>query len=350
MPLTRRTVLTAMATAGGAGLFGVPAFATDKRGLDISIVGFTLGIHIPAVYALRQGIAEMPGYARSNVSRIDRLPVITQSIVSGQGDLADGDVVSTLKAAEAGADVRIIGLTYNNTSQVFVANAARVRSIEDLGKPGVTVAVNAMGDFMHVMLMGPLTKRGLDLDKLTVIEIGGSGNRMRALMAGRVDAVPVHFDQAREMAKKGNFITLIEPWVEYDAWFGQVLFTTDRWLSKPANRRTAVDVLKAVLIAFRRANRDLDWFTEQYRAFATTSQARDAKRDDLRDTWATLAETIRAWPDDMDTLTPEHFAGLLPHYRRAGALNGTIDFTRVIDRTYLDQALHELQQTSSQPG
>lgn len=355
-PCSRRDLMGGLARIGGAGLCAgalgagmlgaaaLPgaALALEHRVLDIKIVGFTLGIHIPAVYALRHGVSELPGYGPSNVVRQDRLAVITQSILSGQGDIADGDVVTTLKAAEAGADIRIIGLTYNNTSQVYVANTDSVRSLEDLVKPGVTVAVNSVGDFMHVMLMGPLIKRGIDPVRLTVLEIGGSGNRMRALMAGRIGAVPVHFDQAQELVKRGNYTILVEPWKEYTAWYGQVLFTTERWLSAPANRRAAVDVLKAVLTAYRRANRDLDWFAEQYRQHATIASAKTATSDGLRDIWSTLSQTIHAWPENMETFTPARFAELMPFYKSAGALNGSVDLEKVIDRSCLDQALHEL--------
>ena len=39
----------------------------------------------------------------------------------------------------------------------------------------------------------------VDVSKVNMVEIGGSGARMQALLSGRVQAVPVHFDQAAEV-------------------------------------------------------------------------------------------------------------------------------------------------------
>src|SRR3546814_12571958 len=94
-----------------------------------------------------------------------------------------------------GADLRVIGLVYDNASLVFVVNADVVKDWADLERDDVIVAVNSKGDWIHAMLNGPLTKRNVDPDKLTIVEIGGSSSPMQALLANRVQAVPVHNDQ-----------------------------------------------------------------------------------------------------------------------------------------------------------
>ena len=146
-----------------------------------------------------------PGYLPPKVTRIPQNRTLTQTLISGTADIAESDVVTIFQAVEAGADLKIIGNVYNNVSIVFVANADTVQEIKDLEKPGITVAVNGLGDVSHIVLIGPLVKRGVDPKKVNVIEIGGSGDRMRALLAKRVDAVPVHYDQATAIVEKGNF-------------------------------------------------------------------------------------------------------------------------------------------------
>lgn len=348
MMISRRDVLKSMAGGAAVGILGgrlagsAPAWAQSGRVLDIAIVGFTLGIHVPAVAAMRDILPTLPGYAAAKTTRFASQRVITQTIVSGQGDVGGGDPIVTLRAAEAGADVRIIGLVFNNTSLVFVVNGNKIKQLQDLQNPGTVVAVNSKGDFTHVLLVGPLLKRGIDLKKVTVVEIGGSGARMRALLAGRVDAVPVHFDQAFELAKEGNYPVMLDPAKEYKAWFGEVYFATADWLKKPENKRAAVELLKANLMAFRRANKDFAWYADEYRKQSTVKDAAKTPDETIRPVWDILRQQVNAWPANMDTFTVENFTELIPVYKAAEALEGTVNVEKVVDRTYLGQALKEL--------
>lgn len=337
--LTRRNVLASAAGLAAAGAFPASLLAQAPPKLTINIVGFTLGIHIPAVYAFREGFAKIGNNPPPDVVRIDKLPVIIQSVVSGAAQIGDGDVITALRAAEAGADLRIIGLGFNTTSLVFVANADRVKTLQDLGDPGRIVAVNSIGDFTHAMLVGPLMQAGVDISKVTVIEIGGSGNRTKALLSGKVDAVPIHVDQAAALVKQGNYKILIKPWEAYEAFFGEVIFTTGEWLAKPENRQAATDLIRSVVLAFRQANGDFDWYHEQYKKYSTAPGAKDIKAEDLKPVWEVLRNEVKAWPGSMETLTPATFAKLIPVYKTASGLAGTVDLNKVIDRSILEAAL-----------
>ena len=351
MSVTRREALKVLALGAGAGAIsggvlgataGRPAWAQAGRVLDIPVVGFTLGIHVPSMAAMKEILPTLPGYAAAKTTRFASQRVITQTIVSGSGDIGAGDPIITLRAAEAGADVKIIGLVFNSTSLVFVVNGNKIKQLQDLQKPDVVVAVNSMGDFTHVLLVGPLLKRGVDLGKVTVVEIGGSGARTKALLSGRVDAVPVHFDQAFDIAKQGNYPVLLDPAKEYKAWFGEVYFATSDWLKKPENKRAAVDLLKANLMAFRKASSDYAWFAAQYRKHSTVEKAAQQGDDVIKPVWEILVKQVNAFPGAMETFTVQNFKDLVPVYKAAESLEGKVDVEKIIDRTYLDQALKEL--------
>jgi NitT/TauT family transport system substrate-binding protein len=352
MMISRREVLKSLAMGAGAGLLGGGAvdFAAGRaaqaqggRVLDIAIVGFTLGIHVPSIVAMKEILPTFPGYAAAKTTRFASQRVITQTIVSGQGDIGAGDPIITLRAVEAGADVKMIGLVFNSTSLVFVVNGNKIKELSDLQKPGTVVAVNSKGDFTHVLLVGPLLKRGVDLGKVTVVEIGGSGGRTKALLAGRVDAVPVHFDQAQALAKEGNYPVLLDPAKEYKAWFGEVYFATAEWLKKPENKKAAVDLLKANLMAFRKASKDYAWFAEEYRKHSTVENAAKQGDNVIRPVWDVLVKQVKAWPDAMETFTAANFKELIPTYKAAESLEGKVDVEKAVDRTYLEQALKELK-------
>ena len=134
---------------------------------------------------------------------------------------------------------------------------------------------------------------------------------------------------------------LLEPWKEYRSWVNEVWAVPGAWLRKPENQRVAVDVMKATITAFRRANTDLAWYTEKYRKHATIPKAAEATEEELRPLWRGLAQEIKAWPPS-DDFHLETFRELLPIYKAAEAVAGTVKIEQVVDTTYTEQALKEL--------
>jgi NitT/TauT family transport system substrate-binding protein len=324
------------------GIMGTQPVAAADRVLTINIPGNSLGVHIPYMAALNEILPSMKGYGTPEWTRVKRLQTITQSILTGSVEVGAGDAISTLRAVEAGADLKIIGNAFMHTSLVFTVNADKVKTFKDLENPDVTLAVNSKGDFTHVMLVGPLQKRGIDMNKVNVITMGGSGARMRALLAGKVDGVPLHFDQASDVAKKGNFKVMIEPAKEYDAFLGEVWIVSGKWLAKPENQRAAVDLLKATVIAFRKADSDPKWYAAMYRKYGSKKNMKKASDAEIEVVRQALGKDIGCWPKNMNH-SVSVYKKLLPVYKSAGAVKGTVDVSKVVETQYLEQALKELK-------
>ncbi|WP_320533578.1 ABC transporter substrate-binding protein [Robbsia andropogonis] len=319
------------------------AFAADGRVLKISTLAACSAVNVPMQWAFRTLLPETAGYAVPDVQFTAKIPQIVQQVIAGTSDLGDGDIASTLAAAEAGADIKIIGLSYNNCSQVVVVNQSKVKSLEAIAENGGTIAVSGIGDFMQVMLLGALERRKIDAKKINFIEMGSSGDRARALLAGRVDAVPMQLEQAAELQKKdANFVILVKPWEEFGNWYSAVLMATSAWLKKPENQRAAVDVIKAGLTAFRKTDADFAWYQAETAKYASSKDLKTADEATLKPVWTTLTTTMNAFPRNMETLTADQVAKVIPYYKSAGALRGTVALHKVIDRTYLDRALKEL--------
>ena len=336
MTLMRRDVLR----AAGAGLLPfAPTMARAAQPLNINLLGFALGIHVPAMTAVFDMLPQA-GYAVTT-QRMDQMRLLTQTLVAGAADIGETDPITVMSAVEAGADLKIVGLVYNSTSLVFVANADKVKDFKDLENPENVVAVNAKGDVTYVMLVGPLLKRGIDINKLTVVEIGGSGGRMQALLSGRVAAVPVHFDQAAAIAKKGNFKILLRPWEEYKTWINEVWVVKASWLKKKENERAIVDLLKATMTAFRKSDDDVAWYTDKYRKLVTLPDAKDATVESLQPYWKELTTEVKAFPRVMD-MNLDAWRELVPIYVKAGAIQGKIKVEELVDSSYVKQAVSEL--------
>jgi NitT/TauT family transport system substrate-binding protein len=336
MQITRRTALRSLAAAGA---LPFPALAQQApRPLRINLLGFALGIHVPTMSAINEGLPEL-GY-KPETTRMDQMRTLTQTLVAGAADLGETDPITVSAAVEQGADLKIVGLFYNSTSLVYVANADKVQDLKDLANPQNVVAVNNKGDTTHVLLVGPLLERKIDPNKVNIVEIGGSGARMKALLSGRVHAVPMHFDQAAAVAKQGNYKVLVEPWKEYKTWINECWVTSGSWLKQKDNARAVVDVLKATVMAFRKANEDLAWYTDAYKKYATLPDAKDATEESLRPLWEGL-RNINAWPRDMK-LDVEAFRELVPVYRQAGAVSGKVKMEEVVEPSFAQQAVSEL--------
>jgi NitT/TauT family transport system substrate-binding protein len=337
MLLTRRH---ALATAAAVGLVPfAPALAQGKRPLKVNQLGFALGIHVPTTVALRDLMPTM-GY-EPITQRMDQIRTLTQTLIAGAAELGETDSITVMSAVEQGADLKIVGLWYMHTSLVFVANYDKVREFKDLEKPENIVAVNGKGDITHVMLLGPLIKRGVDVKKVNIVEIGGSGARMQALLAGRVAAVPIHFDQAAELAKRGNFKVLLEPWKEYKAWINEIWACNGSWLKKKENERAVIDLLKAQMTAFRKANADIGWYTEGYKKHVTLKEAKDATPEKLKPLWTGLTQQIKAFPNVMEVKL-EYWEELLPVYKQADAIQGKVKVADILEPSLAKQAASEL--------
>ena len=335
--VTRRDALKVLAAAGTYPAF--PAFAQAKRPLKVNLLGFALGIHVPTTAALLDLMPTM-GYA-PETQRLDQIRTLTQTLIAGAAELGETDSITVMSAVEQGADLKIVGLWYMHTSLVFVVNADKVKEFKDLEKLDNVVAINGKGDITHVMLLGPLLKRGVDVKKLNIVEIGGSGARMQALQSGRVAAVPVHFDQAAELAKKGNFKILLEPWKEYGAWINEIWAVSGGWLKKKENERAVIDLLKAQMTAWRRANADLNWYADGYRKHVTLKDAKSATNEQIRPVWEGLTKEIKAFPPVME-MKLEYWNDLLPAYVQAGAIEGKVKVASVIEPSLAKQAASEL--------
>jgi NitT/TauT family transport system substrate-binding protein len=164
---------------------------------------------------------------------------------------------------------------------------------------------------------------------------------MQALLSGRAAAVPVHFDQAAEIAKHGNFKILLRPWTEYKRWINEIWVVQGSWLKKPQNERALVDLLKQTMTAFRKSDDDAAWYTDKYRLHATLPEAKTATLGSLQPFWKELTTEVKAFPRIMQ-MSPDDWHDLLPVYVKAGAIRGTIKLDQVIDDTYVKQAVSEL--------
>jgi NitT/TauT family transport system substrate-binding protein len=134
--INRRDTLRALAATAALGVAGgarAPA-AVAGEPLSFDILGFTLDIHVPAIAALNEGLPAL-GYPKPKLARISSLQVLTQSIIAGGAETGESDVITPLRAVTQGADLKIVGMVYASSDLVWLANAAKIKTLADFGKP-----------------------------------------------------------------------------------------------------------------------------------------------------------------------------------------------------------------------
>jgi NitT/TauT family transport system substrate-binding protein len=121
----------------------------------------------------------------------------------------------------------------------------------------------------------------------------------------------------------------------------QVWTVTGPWADNKDNHRTAIDMNKAMIKSFRRANADYEYFAKGYRNYSTEANAAKASDETLKPVWQRLSTEIAAWPNDGG-LNRDAFKELLPVYRKAGAIKGEPNLNKVVETRFVEQALQEL--------
>jgi NitT/TauT family transport system substrate-binding protein len=274
--------------------------------------------------------------------RFKKLRDNVQAVIGGAGDVGISGPIILLRSIQAGSNVRIIGNYYTHTSLVVVANTDVIKSWKDFERDDVTVGINSQGDITQVMTMGGLLKNGGNLSKVKWADIGGSGSRMRALIAKRIQATVIHFDQVPRVQKEGNYKVMLVPAEHYKPWVNEVVYTTSSWLEKADNRATAVKVMKAIITASRKANNDFSYYKDAFTKFATIKGKDKMPEATVRSYYETIAHKMGVWPAD-NAFKAANFEKLMPYYRAAKAVtDAPIDFSKVVDENIVKQALKEL--------
>ena len=317
------------------------ARAAEPRVLKIMSNANVAGIHVPGNVACRELLQQSGAYGPTDLSRLEKQSAITQILVGGGIDIGDTDTPSVCAAANAGANLKIVGQFYASVDLVFTADGDKIQTLEDLTKPGIVAGINTPGDTVHAVLLGALMKHGIDPAKVNIVALGGSSARMRALMAHRVHLVPIHADQASDIARQGNYKVLIEPWKEFEFWSNECWAVNGDWLAKPDNQRVVVDLMEAQLRANRSATTDFPWFANMFRKYSNDRDAAKWPDERIRGEWSLLTQEVKAWPAPMP-LDVAEFNKLIPIYEKAGIVSAGASFDKIIEPRCLAEAQKRL--------
>jgi ABC-type nitrate/sulfonate/bicarbonate transport system substrate-binding protein len=127
--------------------------------------------------------------------------ILLQAMLAGQAHAAQNGVAETAVAILRGGDVRMLGVT----SKIFPYSmivAKNIKTAKDL--VGGKLAVNRLADVSAIASQVALRKLGLNPDKdVTMLQVGGSPQRLAALQSGAVQAAALDFMSGLRLSKLG---------------------------------------------------------------------------------------------------------------------------------------------------
>jgi NitT/TauT family transport system substrate-binding protein len=127
--------------------------------------------------------------------------VLLQAMLAGQVHAAQNGIAETMVAIHRGGDVRILGVTANIFPYTLIVSKG-IKSAKDL--IGGRLAVNRLADVSAIASRVALRQLGLNPDKdVTMLQVGGSPQRLAALQSGSVQAAALDFMSGIRLSKQG---------------------------------------------------------------------------------------------------------------------------------------------------
>ena len=231
-----------LVVAIAVGLQGLP---NEARGLEIVNLALTNRNFQMALYP----IAQERGYMREE--GIDLRPVLVrselsiQAMIAGSFQFSMAGTMGLVSVAKGAATLKVI-LATNDKVLSWILSKPEVTSLKEL--KGKRLAVSGVTSATTIMAKQVLAKHGLDVDRdLSLINTGGTGNSIRALMAGSVDAIVASAGE-RYAGRPGGFREPVFVGDEVKNSWG-TMATTDQLIQE--NPKLVAGIVKASLKSLR---------------------------------------------------------------------------------------------------
>ena len=183
-------------------LLALPLWHSPARALESIVIAYptTSSQFTPLWFTRDVGLYEKYGLDGKLVF-IQGGSVLLQAMLAGQAQAAQNGVAETVTAILRGGEVRMLGVTAKIFPYSLIA-AKNIKGAKDL--VGGRVAINRVGDVSAYGSQLALRKLGLNPDKdVTMLQVGGSPQRLAALQSGSVQAAAMDFMSGLRLAKLG---------------------------------------------------------------------------------------------------------------------------------------------------
>lgn len=157
-------------------------------------------VSFPVFIAQERGFFEKYGL-KAEIIRINSEPTTYQALISGDIDATSGAPTGLVQSNIQGVPVVSLG-SWDNLVSYTVVTRERIDDLSQLR--GKKVGINRLGGKSSLILRVMLEDAGLNTSKdVTLLQLGGSQERLAALIRGGIDAAPVDFVFEPKMKQMG---------------------------------------------------------------------------------------------------------------------------------------------------
>jgi ABC-type nitrate/sulfonate/bicarbonate transport system substrate-binding protein len=211
-------------------------------------------------------IAQERGYMREEGIDVKlilvRSELSIQAMIAGSFQFSMAGTMGLVNVAKGGAPLKVI-LATNDKVLSWILSKPEVTSLKEL--KGKRVAISGVTSATTIMAKQVLAKHGLDVDRdLSLINTGGTGNSIRALMAGSVDAIVASAGE-RYAGRPSGFRELVFVGDEVKNSWGTMATTDQLIQEKP---KLVAGIVKASLKALRFIHKEREATIATARKFA----------------------------------------------------------------------------------
>ena len=180
------------------------ALALTVNFLNANAEVVTIGISTVGLYELPTEISKRKGFYQEEGLEVRkvvvRTPLHVAALLAGELDYSTVTGI-ILSASVQGMPLKTVMGWFDKPLHMLIARP-NIKKLTDLKDK--RVAVSTYGSIPHVMIREALASAGMNPEKdITVLALGGSGDRLGALAAGIVDATPLDVAYIQRTEKLG---------------------------------------------------------------------------------------------------------------------------------------------------
>ena len=322
MPTRCPGALPAFAIA--ALLAAVPAARAED------LIPFRMGISAPSFTILPVHFADVGGFYEKNGLKVEIVNSEggtrgLQVLLSGELQAMHVGLAPAVQANLKGADLRLIAATVNLMPFTFFATKPTNPALPK----GATVAISTFGSETDIAVSIMLAQLGMTRDDVTITQIGGTTQRLGAMIAGRVDAAPL-LEPAVTAARERGFPVVVDLAAKKTPWIFDAVVVTRSYLKEHPDVLTRF--LKAYIEGAEKAFGDERW--------AKQVIAKRFKTSDPKVIDATYRDYVAATARDL-TPSVEGARSVLTQLKAIGLQTGSDDPKDFLDLGLIDKLKSE---------
>ncbi|MDA8203896.1 MAG: ABC transporter substrate-binding protein [Chloroflexi bacterium] len=259
--------------------------------------------------------------------------VVMAAMVSGQAQVLEFSVQGSLASVNNGVNLQAFALAQPRQDYALIGRP-NIKTMADL--KGKSIGVLDTVGLNGVQATLALDSAGLTQKDVSIVQAGGQGSRVSALVAGRIDATMVGFSNYLQLKSQGYNLLYSYTKSQPNLW-DDVLWATPQWLSQNAD--IAVAMNEAVLESFR-------WFdnpaNKQAYVDASTSAVKGLDASVASQMYDIYQQNSMYPPNAI--LTDSGMAFNQTAYFKAGSLPKQLPISQICNTTYAQQALQAVGQ------